>query len=141
MAPRWTADEMAKAYAMLSEGFTYSEIGSELGRSTVSVRRMLCRAKSKLTGAALYVVTDGTYHKIGVTSRNIQERIRNLQTGNGSKIRLCMYISVDPDKHRDIEDMLHKAFLDKRAPAENEWFDLDESDLHKIPGMIDGAGR
>ena len=69
---------------------------------------------------------EGTFlYKIGYTRRTVEERIRELKTGNGSHIYL-----VDSFKSKwgtKIEANLHRRFQDKKV--DGEWFQLNEVDL------------
>lgn len=66
---------------------------------------------------------EGLY-KIGV-SKNPQNRILNLQTGNSSKLKL---IDIYPSKYaHKIEKALHNQL--SHLKKEGEWFNIDISDI------------
>jgi hypothetical protein len=68
---------------------------------------------------------DTNLYKIGYTRRTIEERIKELKTGNGSNI----YI-VDSFKSKwgtKIEANLHRRYFGKKV--DGEWFLLDKLDL------------
>ena len=61
--------------------------------------------------------------KIG-RSKNKEKRLKQLQTGNPSK--LYIYKSINGHKEKEIE--LHQHFADKRIPG-SEWFHLSKQDV------------
>jgi hypothetical protein len=67
---------------------------------------------------------DNTF-KIGVTRDNIDKRIKQLQTGNGSDIYLVNYHETKYPFF--IERLLHLQFNGKQK--KNEWFDLSYDDV------------
>lgn len=69
----------------------------------------------------VYLLCDGEKFKIGMTrQKDINKRIKELQTGNPNEIWLHTYYETDfPLK---IEKMLH--FRHKMSNIKNEWFDM-----------------
>lgn len=62
---------------------------------------------------------ENSYYKIGI-SKNPQRRIKQLQTGNSSKLKL---IEIYPSHHANvIEKTLQRRYSHLRK--EGEWFDL-----------------
>lgn len=68
---------------------------------------------------------ENTY-KIGLTkSKNINNRLKKLQTGNSSELFIKAYFETDtPYK---LEKMLHNHFSDKQII--NEWYYLNNDDI------------
>tara|TARA_R110000772_G_scaffold184082_4_gene295187 strand:- start:84 stop:398 length:315 start_codon:yes stop_codon:yes gene_type:complete len=67
-------------------------------------------------------------YKIGVTSRGVEKRIKQLQTGNSERIEV---IQTFPSVfNRKIESSLHRKYETKRL--EGEWFQLDNEDVDKF---------
>lgn len=67
-----------------------------------------------------------TQFKIGITKNSTSERIKKLQTGNGSEITIVKEYET---KHaRKIESWLHKRYYSKRLVG--EWFKLDDDDIN-----------
>lgn len=68
---------------------------------------------------------DDLLHKIGVTrEKNINNRIKKLQTGNGNQLILVnSFLSNNPYK---LEKMLHFYYRENRQ--EGEWFLLSKDD-------------
>lgn len=87
---------------------------------------------------------DDLLHKIGVTTGDIDKRIKKLQTGNGNQLVLVnSYQTSTPFK---LEKMLHRHFSENRE--EGEWFLLDKNDISKFSelcqyyqGIIDGLAE
>lgn len=67
---------------------------------------------------------DNTF-KIGVTRKNVEKRIKQLQTGNGAEIYLVN--SYETDYPFFVERLLHTKFYPKQK--RNEWFNLEAKDL------------
>ena len=80
----------------------------------------------RMSGPGLvYVLTDGTAHKIGVTGGDVEKRIAELQTGNPRRIRPVLSW-MSPDPYYD-EGVVQVFFEEKKVL--NEWYDLDADDL------------
>ena len=68
---------------------------------------------------------EGKY-KIGSTrSKNINKRLKQLQTGNSSQLFIKEY--YETTKPFKLETMLHNKFKDHNVIG--EWFELDEDDI------------
>lgn len=65
------------------------------------------------------------YYKVGITKRNIKQRISELQTGCPDEIILVN--SYKCEHYRKLEGWLHRLYHNKRM--EGEWFMLEESDI------------
>ncbi len=65
-------------------------------------------------------------YKIGVTKRNIETRICELQTGNSRKLTLLK--SYESDNYLKVEGWLHKKYHTK-TEAENEWRSLTNEEI------------
>lgn len=72
------------------------------------------------------------YHKIGVTKRNIEKRIRELQTGNPNQISILKY--HESKEYKRVEQWLHGRYSLKKTLAQNEWFKLADDD---VLGFVD----
>jgi hypothetical protein len=77
----------------------------------------------------VYLIKSGKYHKIGLTRRNPQSRIREFTTPEGVSL-IHVIETSDPD---GCEAFLHDIFQDKRA--EREWFNLSDSDVAFIKNI------
>ena len=67
--------------------------------------------------------------KIGVTTGNVEKRLKALQTGNGDGIHLVH--AQETDYPFKMEAMLHRKFYPKQK--KNEWFTLDSDDVADFP--------
>lgn len=75
---------------------------------------------------------DNKRYKIGVT-RNLEKRLRNLQTGNSNKIKLIeSFLTEYPFR---LETMLHNKF--KQFHHYNEWYELDEANINNFLNLCD----
>ena len=75
----------------------------------------------------VYLICDveKNLYKIGVTTGSIENRMKKLQTGNGTELLLVNQYACDyPFK---IEKMLHNHF--KNRNTINEWFDLTDEEV------------
>ena len=69
----------------------------------------------------LYLIenTTNSQIKIGI-SKNPKRRLKNLQTGNGDRLKLIAQFDVPNDRH--FEKRLHRAFWQFRKHG--EWFEF-----------------
>jgi hypothetical protein len=63
--------------------------------------------------------------KIGISTKDINSRLRSLKTGNGSEITLVK--SFDTIYHRKVEKWMHNKHYSKRLVG--EWFALSDNDI------------
>lgn len=83
----------------------------------------------------IYFISDGEkLVKIGYTTGLPESRLKQLQTGNGKKLRLISAIYGD----RATESVLHTAFADLRESG--EWF-RDEGVLHRFMSLLESYER
>ena len=84
----------------------------------------------------VYLITDGVYHKIGMTSKKIEYRIKGMQTGNANKLILVAYSKT---KNKDaIEWYLHKTFHKSRHRG--EWFKFrNERQIKQVVNILNKA--
>ena len=76
---------------------------------------------------------EGRY-KIGSTrAKNVNKRLKQLQTGNSSELYIKNYHETDnPFK---LEKMLHNRF--KSSNLIGEWFELNESDINEFNAICE----
>jgi hypothetical protein len=74
-------------------------------------------------GFVYLISNDYNHYKIGITTKTVEKRIKQLQTGNSEKINLVKYYKTE--HHRNLEAWLHRKFGANRL--EGEWFDLDDA--------------
>jgi len=66
----------------------------------------------------VYIITDGTYHKIGITKKNVTARLKQMQIGNANELIVVSYQQVR--RYDIVEQHLHRKFNSKRYKG--EWF-------------------
>lgn len=71
-----------------------------------------------------------THHKIGVTRRNVNKRISELQTGNSNVIS-CLN-QFESEHYLKIEKMLHVKYKTQRTSTANEWFVLTDEQVFQF---------
>lgn len=71
------------------------------------------------------LINDEGKYKIGFTERNIKKRIKELQTGSPSEMRVVQ--EYESDNARKIETIMHRSFRSKRING--EWFDLTNEEV------------
>ena len=75
-----------------------------------------------------------TIYKIGFTKQSVEKRVKQLQTGNYSKIKVEFI--YEADKYiTSIESRLHRDFTIERVSG--EWFELSQESVDKIPSLCD----
>lgn len=68
---------------------------------------------------------DEVLYKIGFTKRSVENRVKELKTGNANEIKI---ISVFQSKWAiKIESTLHRLYSSKRV--DGEWFELNQGDV------------
>lgn len=73
----------------------------------------------------VYLICDGEKFKIGVTTKTLEKRLRELQTGNPYELFVSNYYETDtPFK---LETMLHNKYFNTNV--KNEWFDVTAHDV------------
>lgn len=84
----------------------------------------------------VYLLGDSSQnlYKIGMTTKPIEERLKELQTGNATELHLCAY--HETDYPRRVESMLHNRFKNKNIL--NEWFELDSKDISSFNDTCNG---
>ena len=79
----------------------------------------------------LLVSSDSTglheLYKIGITTGEISNRIKSLSTGNPNKI--CCLDFYESKYYLQIEKALHARFRLSKTSSENEWFNLNETEI------------
>lgn len=71
----------------------------------------------------------GDVYKIGVSKNKIEERLRNLRTGNPNEIKVvCIYETKV--KNTKLESRLHRRF--KHYLVKGEWYNLSEEDVNNF---------
>ena len=87
----------------------------------------------------VYLITDGKYVKIG-QSEDPEKRLKCLQTGNAKPLRIIKKWSVTgrdnvfnrPVTNVQLEKNLQSCFIHKKSEGGNEWFKLNESEIHLL---------
>ena len=67
-------------------------------------------------------INGNEFFKIGVTKRDINKRISELQTGNSDKIQLLNH--YQSENFKKVEKMMHLKYSAFKTEANNEWFSL-----------------
>lgn len=84
--------------------------------------------KNKSNRGMVYLISDGKYTKIGMTSIGASVRLKSLQIGNARELKI---IGEYFTKNRNVEESrLHKKYFNKRM--QGEWFDLSDIDILDI---------
>ncbi len=74
----------------------------------------------------LYVIGNkSNRQKIGF-SKNVEKRLKTLQTGNSEELLLHYYVSVPENRVRILEKKIHQELSYKRLKG--EWFDMSPDD-------------
>ena len=80
---------------------------------------------------------NGEYvYKIGITKRDVDERIKDFKTGNISNFFPLKVFKADKYAHT-IEKRLHHHFGTKRIDMDREWFDLLDEDIENFLPLCD----
>ena len=87
----------------------------------------------------VYLITDGEYVKIG-QSEDPENRLKALQTGNPKPLKIIKKWSVNgrdsvfnrPVINVQLEKNLQSCFKHKKSEGGNEWFKLNEAEIHLL---------
>lgn len=79
----------------------------------------------------VYLFTDGTLYKIGITSRTVATRLKQVEQDCGRPLT-CVW-SIFVDDAPDFEARLHSVFSEKRVSG--EWFNLSPEDVGYITSL------
>ncbi len=72
--------------------------------------------------AYIYIITDGDNNfKVGLTKRDPETRLKQLQTGHPKKLSIYNYFTVPVNKVFELEKAAHHE-LHKRYQKRGEWF-------------------
>jgi len=66
-------------------------------------------------------------YKIGVTKNDPIKRLKQLQTGNESKIQLLN--QYESENYLKVEKWMHRKYNSYKTEAKNEWFSLESKDV------------
>jgi T5orf172 domain len=91
----------------------------------------------------LYVLKDWNLtdtYKIGITTRAIQKRIKELNQSPGSAVKL-EYLSTVSDRYKIVEKKLHKIFENQNTYSGqnlslSEWFVLSEVNYQLLKALL-----
>ncbi len=75
----------------------------------------------------VYLISDDEwgFFKIGLSKNDPQFRLKNLNTGNSSKLSIVNYFKTA--NFKKIERLLHMKYADRRVNG--EWFKLTDDDI------------
>jgi hypothetical protein len=70
-------------------------------------------------------------YKIGITKKNVENRLKQLQTGSSSKLVLLK--TYQSENYRKIETILHRIYGSYSSDGGKEWFQIPTK---KVMGFI-----
>lgn len=73
----------------------------------------------------IYLITDGEFFKIGRTKKDVDKRLRELQTGNSSELQVLYSVKVK--NASQVEATMHRKY--NHCKQINEWFDLSSDNI------------
>ena len=80
----------------------------------------------------VYIITDGQYYKIGMTTGEAHKRMKEIQTMNPRKLEVIYQMEMNFPY--DYERLLHDLFKHKRLKG--EWFELTKEDIPIIKDVL-----
>ena len=83
-------------------------------------------------GGMVYIITDGGYHKIGMSTGDARKRLKEIQNMNPRKLEV-LYQQHTPWAY-DYERLIHELFDKKRVRG--EWFILEPADIQTIKDIM-----
>ncbi len=79
-----------------------------------------------------YLLTDGNAYKIGMTTRTVQERVKELNSSTSSYAKIKIVAYCETSNCRATETKLHKKYDRERITPKREWFMLTEDQVIEI---------
>lgn len=67
------------------------------------------------------------FYKIGISKNTPEKRLKQLKTGNPNRIEILK--SYESINYKKIEQWLHTKYSFNKTEANNEWFNLNDSDV------------
>jgi len=77
------------------------------------------------------------HYKIGVTKKDVNKRVKQLQTGNANEI--IVINQYESDNYNKLEGWMHRKFSSRRV--EGEWFELSDDDVLSFIGECEKADK
>jgi len=75
-------------------------------------------------------INNDTLYKIGITKRDVKQRLKELKTGNAATLSI---VNVFESKWAfKIESNLHISYDTKRIEGSKEWFSLNKEDVENF---------
>ena len=89
---------------------------------------------------AIYILTNkgNTYLKIGMTSRTVEERRKELSSATGVPYPFQIYFAKKVDNYKEIEKELHDKFDKFRVASGKEFFDIEPESAYKALNEVEG---
>lgn len=75
-------------------------------------------------------------YKIGITKNDPELRVKQLQTGNPSKISVLRV--YESDNYLKVERWMHRQYVSTKTEAKNEWRDLSDE---QVTSFIDDCKK
>lgn len=118
-------------YTQFNDESIYQEnkkIDKQSDATLNKARHSDCKSKDNRPKGIVYFIKAGENYKIGVTSKNLDDRIKTLQTGNAFPIEvIAHWVSRN---YNELEKKLHNRFKDKALVG--EWFSFNKSEVQEV---------
>ena len=109
----------------------YSQLPLQTENGSTKIQNIIQSPKD--TQGWLYIISDGTNFKIGVSKNDVKKRLKNLQTSNANELEIVFEIYTD--KYKDLEKHLHASF--ESFQIRGEWFSLGTSEIKKVKSICE----
>ncbi len=95
-------------------------------------------------GDTVYIVTNEAMPglvKIGITSKPIEERLKELASVTGVPLPFSCYYAAEVEDAGNLEDVLHKAYADNRVNPNREFFSISPEAARTILKQFEISDR
>lgn len=83
-----------------------------------------------------YLLTDGQNYKIGMTTRWIDQRVKELNSSTSTYREITVVAYSDNDDCYGLEKSLHRKYYKERIHSGREWFQLSDIQIQEIKDIF-----
>ena len=99
------------------------------------IYKKISRRKAPAQGIT-YLLTDGLNYKIGMTTRWIDERVKELNSSTSTYREITVVAYSENNDCYGLEQRLHKKYDRERIHSGREWFNLSTIQIEEIKDVL-----
>ena len=98
--------------------------------------KQISRRRGAPTQGITYLLTDGLNYKIGMTTRWIDERVKELNSSTSAYREITVVAYSENDDCYELEKTLHRRYYRERIHSGREWFNLSDMQVQEIKDIF-----